>query len=804
MTENENIQSAATLEIPVLPLRGLCVFPNTAIHLDAQREMSVKAVQYAITNNVPVLLLTQIDVMQEKPKREDFYDMGTIATVKNLIKLPNNCVRVLVDAKVRGFCGEIYNKDGMLFTKATAIESLPVKRVTKKNEAEIRSLKDMYAEYFRIIGRISPDVINKVISLNDIDKLTDTVGGSLIIDYDDKQYILETLDPKKRLTELLKILAEEINLLNIEIDIQSKVKAQLDKNHRDYYLREQMKMISEELGEEEDIKSKADDYEQKLSKLNLDTEAKEKIEKEISRFSHLPPYSQEASVARTYLDTVFDLPWNRSSKEKLNMKRCVEILDADHYGLKDVKTKILEYLSARMINPDIKAQILCLYGPPGVGKTSVVRSVAKALGRKYQRISLGGVHDEAEIRGHRKTYVGSMPGKIMSAVRSAGVNNPLILLDEIDKLASDYKGDPASALLEALDSEQNFSFCDNYIDLPFDLSKVLFITTANSLDTIPLPLLDRMDVISLSGYTRYEKFRIAKDHLLKKQYKEHKITKRQINITDDALYTMIDFYVREAGVRSLERTIVSLIRKAEKKYLEDEKPLKIDSSNIEEFLGRKKYTVEKRFSEPQIGAAMGLAWTMAGGDTLFCEAVCVDGTGKIDATGSLGDVMKESTKIAVTHIRTISKSLGIDKDFYKNKDIFIHFPDGATPKDGPSAGITIALAVTSALTNRKIRCDVAMTGEISIRGNVLPIGGLKEKSLAAHRVGIRNIIIPKDNEKDIEDIPEEIRSDFNFMPVSRFSEVLEIALLPEEKSDPKSEHPILTEIHKYNVIENKI
>lgn len=798
MTDIKN--AVETIEIPVLPLRGITIFPNTAIHLDAQREFSINAVEYAINNNKPVLLLTQIDTMVEDPKQEDFYTIGTLATVKNLIKLPNNCVRVLVDAKVRGKAQSIYHKNKMLYAQAQILESLPVKKVTKKNEAEIRSLRDLFSEYFRIIGRISPDIMNKVLNTDDIAKLTDTVSGSLIIDYDDKQYLLETLDPKKRLSDLIKIIAEEIKLLDIEIEIQGKVKSRLDKAHKDYYLREQMKVISEELGEDEDVKSDAVIYEEKLHKSKMPKEAKEKVLKEINRFSHLPPYSQESSVSRTYLDIVFDLPWDKSTKEKIDIEKCLKVLDSDHYGLNDVKEKIVEFLSAKKINPDIKSQILCLVGPPGVGKTSIVRSIAKAIGRKYQRISLGGVHDEAEIRGHRKTYLGSMPGKIISAIRSSGVNNPILLLDEIDKMASDYKGDPASALLEALDSEQNFSFCDNYIDLPFDLSNVLFITTANTTDTIPGPLLDRMEVISLSGYTRYEKFRIAKDHLLKKQYKEHKITKKEINITDSSLYTMLDFYVREAGVRNMERMIVSLIRKAEKKFLTDGSPLKIDSSNIEEYLGKKKYLFDNKYKEPQIGAAMGLAWTMAGGDTLFCEAVSVEGTGKIDATGSLGDVMKESTKIATTHIRSISDSLGIDKDFYKNKDIFIHFPDGATPKDGPSAGITIALAVTSALTKRKIRCDVAMTGEISIRGNVLPIGGLKEKSIAAHRAGIFNIIIPKDNEKDIEDIPKEIISDFNFMPVSHFSEVLEIALLPQNEDEQKSENPLVTDFQKYKTV----
>ncbi len=798
------INKRKTVTIPVLPLRGLAIFPHTTMHLDAQRNFSVKAVEYAISHNTPILLLTQIDPSTEKPSEEDFYKTGTVANVKQLLKLPNNCVRVLVDAQVRGESISIFEQNGMLFSQVEIKKQVHAVRKTKKLEAQIRSVKDLYAEYFHIIGRISPDVMHRVAPLDNIDILTDTIAGSMLLDYDDKEYLLEITDPKKRLGELMKILSNEIELLKIEIEIQNKVKESMDKNHRDYYLREQIKVINEELGETEDTASMADEYETKLNSLPIPIEAKEKIQKEINRFSHLPSYSQEASVIRSYLDTVFDLPWTKRTVEKVDIKKCMKILDNDHYGLMDVKEKLIEYLSAKQINPEIHSQILCLVGPPGVGKTSIARSIAKALGRKYQRMSLGGVSDEATIRGHRKTYVGSMMGSLMSAVRSSKVKNPLILLDEIDKLGSNYKGDPASALLEALDKEQNSTFTDHYLDIPFDLSEVLFITTANNPDTIPAPLRDRMEVINLSGYTRYEKFRIAHDHLIKKQYKEHKITKKQISIDDSAVYSMIDFYVREAGVRNLERTIINLIRKSEKDLILNNTSVKITADNIEKYLGKKKYLTENKFDFPQVGAAMGLAWTQAGGDTLFCEAVCVDGTGKIEATGSLGDVMKESTKIAVTHIRTIAPILNIESDFYKKKDIFIHFPDGATPKDGPSAGITIALAVTSALTNRKIRCDVAMTGEISIRGKVLPIGGLKEKSISAQRAGIYDIIIPKDNEKDIEDIPEEIRKDLNFMCVSDFAQVLEIALLPcDFEAEVKTEESFVG-MGKYRYRENKI
>jgi ATP-dependent Lon protease len=781
----EILKTLDTIKVPVLPLRGITLFPYTTMHLDAGRQISVDAIEYALQNNVQVLLLTQIDPIVENPNTDDFYKIGTLARVKQLVRLPNKAVRVLIETDTRASAEQITRENDILFTDAEILTYNQPINQTKKLIAQIRSLKDIYSEYFRIIARISPDVINNIIAINDIEKLTDMVASSLFVDYDDKQYLLEILDPKKRLNELLKIIATEIDLLNIEIEIQGKIKKQIDKNQREYYLKEQIKVINEELGESEDVLGEAGGYYKKLEKLNLPKESNQKVKKEIDRFSKMPSYSHEMTVIRSYLDTVFDLPWNRSTNEKIDIKKCTKILESEHYGLEKVKEKIIEYLSAKKMNSDIKSQIICLVGPPGVGKTSIVRSIAKAIGRKYQRMSLGGVRDEAEIRGHRKTYVGSMPGKIISAIRTSGVNNPLILLDEIDKLGSDFKGDPSSALLEVLDKEQNFSFTDHYIDLPFDLSNVLFITTANNLDTIPSPLLDRMEVVNISGYTRQEKFHIANDYLLKKQYLEHKVTKKLINITDSAIYSIIDFYVREAGVRNLERNIINLIRKAQKDILlNDLNTLKIDDKNIEAYLGKKKYIVDKKNQFDEVGAALGLAWTAAGGDTLFCEAAVTEGTGKIEATGSLGEVMKESTKIAVTYIRTIYDKLGLDKKFYKTKDIHIHFPDGATPKDGPSAGITIALAVTSALTGRKIRCDVAMTGEISIRGKVLPIGGLKEKAISAHRVSVFNIIIPKENEKDLEEIPKEILPDFNFMPVSTFKEVLEIALLPKE--EPKN------------------
>lgn len=781
----EILKTLDTIKVPVLPLRGITLFPYTTMHLDAGRQISVDAIEYALQNNVQVLLLTQIDPIVENPNTDDFYKIGTLARVKQLVRLPNKAVRVLIETDTRASAEQITRENDILFTDAEILTYNKPINQTKKLTAQIRSLKDIYSEYYRIIARISPDVINNIIAINDIEKLTDMVASSLFVDYDDKQYLLEILDPKKRLNELLKIIATEIDLLNIEIEIQGKIKKQIDKNQREYYLKEQIKVINEELGESEDVLGEAGGYYKKLEKLNLPKESHQKVKKEIDRFSKMPSYSHEMTVIRSYLDTVFDLPWNRSTTEKIDIKKCTKVLESEHYGLEKVKEKIIEYLSAKKMNSDIKSQIICLVGPPGVGKTSIVRSIAKSIGRKYQRMSLGGVRDEAEIRGHRKTYVGSMPGKIISAIRTSGVNNPLILLDEIDKLGSDFKGDPSSALLEVLDKEQNFSFTDHYIDLPFDLSNVLFITTANNLDTIPSPLLDRMEVVNISGYTRQEKFHIANDYLLKKQYIEHKVTKKLINITDSAIYSIIDFYVREAGVRNLERNIVNLIRKAQKDILlNDLTTLKIDDKNIEAYLGKKKYIVDKKNQFDEVGAALGLAWTAAGGDTLFCEAAVTEGTGKIEATGSLGEVMRESTKIAVTYIRTIYDKLGLDKKFYKTKDIHIHFPDGATPKDGPSAGITIALAVTSALTGRKIRCDVAMTGEISIRGKVLPIGGLKEKAISAHRVSVFNIIIPKENEKDLEEIPKEILSDFNFMPVSTFEEVLEIALLPKE--EPKN------------------
>lgn len=803
--ENHNlIDEVITEEMAVLPLRGVSIFPYTVMHLDAQRKISVEAIEYAMQHNQPVLLLAQVDPSVEHPKEGDFYRIGTIATVKQLLRLPNHCVRVLVDARIRGESLSVYEKDGILFSQVKRCARRRPVRKSKQLEAHIRSLKDVYGEYFKLVGRISPDVMGGIVSTNDIEKLTDIICGSLFIDYEDKQYLLEILDPRKRVVELIKILTAEIDLLQIEIDIQAKVKTQIDKNQREYYLREQIRAIQEELGEEEDLHSEAEEYVLKLEKLRcvLSEDSFEKLSKQINRYKKMHPHSQETMVERNYLDTVFDLPWTETTRENIDIKKCIAKLDRDHYGLDKVKEKLVEYLAAKKFNPGIKSQILCLVGPPGVGKTSIVKSIADAIGRKYQRMSLGGVHDEAEIRGHRRTYVGAMPGKVMAAIRTAGVKNPLILLDEIDKLGKDMRGDPASALLEALDKEQNNTFTDHYIDLPFDLSEVLFVTTANSLETIPGPLLDRMEVIELSGYTRYEKYRIATDYLLKKQYREHNITKKTVQIKDSAIYSMIDYYVREAGVRNLERTIVTLIRKIEKELLiSEKKSVTVTEDTMERYLGKKKYTVDPKNRFPEVGTAMGLAWTAAGGDTLYCEAVAVDGTGKIEATGSLGDVMKESTRIALTHIRSIADSLRLEKDFYKTKDIHIHFPDGATPKDGPSAGITVALAVTSALTGRKIRNDVAMTGEISIRGKVLPIGGLKEKAISAHRAGVFDIIIPKENEKDLEDIPKEIFSDFNFMSVSEFWEVLEIALLPKEE-----EYPGLTEetFSSYSVYENKI
>ncbi len=804
--ENYNmIEEIVTEEMAVLPLRGVSIFPHTVMHLDAQRKISVAAIEYAMQHNKPVLLLAQVDPSVEYPKEGDFYRIGTIAKVKQLLKLPNHCVRVLVDARIRGESFAIYEKEGMLFSQVKRCARRQITRRSKQMEAQIRSLKDVYAEYFKLVGRISPDVMGGIVSTNDLEKLTDIICGSLFIDYEEKQFLLEMLDPKKRVTELIKILTAEIDLLQLEIDIQAKVKSQIDKNQKEYYLREQIRAIHEELGEEEDVHSESEEYLAKLEdiKTALSEDSYEKVKKQITRFAKMHPQAQETMVERNYLDTLFDLPWLKATKENIDLKKCMQKLDRDHYGLDKVKEKLLEYLSAKKFNPAIKSQILCLVGPPGVGKTSIVKSIADSIGRKYQRMSLGGVHDEAEIRGHRRTYVGAMPGKIMAAIRTAGVKNPLILLDEIDKLGKDMRGDPASALLEALDKEQNNTFTDHYVDLPFDLSEVLFITTANSLDTIPGPLLDRMEVIELSGYTRYEKYRIATDYLVKKQYKEHNLTKKTLKIDDGAIYSMIDYYVREAGVRRLERTLITLIRKAEKQMLlSDKKSITVTADNLETFLGKKKYIVDPKNPFPEVGAALGLAWTAAGGDTLFCEAVAVDGTGKIEATGSLGDVMKESAKIAVAYIRSVADRLQLDKDFYKTKDIYIHFPDGATPKDGPSAGITIALAVTSALTGRKIRNDVAMTGEISIRGKVLPIGGLKEKSISAHRAGVFNIIIPKENEKDLEEIPKEIFSDFNFMSVSEFWEVLEIALLP--KDDDESVDFSHDAFSQYNVYENKI
>lgn len=762
--------------LPMIPLRGLVVLPYMILHFDVGRQKSIKALEAAMDGNQLIFLATQHDDTVKEPTMEQVYTTGTIAKVSQILRLPGNAVRVLVEGISRGELLKMTTDDYVI---ADVLESMPetVDFVDNHTEALIRKLQSTCEKYFETEGKIAPEALASVMASEDPGRLCDLIAGNMDLPVNDKQLILESYNPEERLEKLLYIVSRELELLKLESDIDSKVKAAMDKNQRDYYLREQLQVIQEELGDKDGIGAEIKEYREKFAKLDLPEEALSKVEKELDRLYKTPSGMGEGTVIRNYLDWVSDLPWNKSTEDSLDLEKSEKILNDDHYGLEKVKERILEYLAVRQLSPEAKAPILCLVGPPGVGKTSIARSIATAMNKNYVRISLGGVRDEAEIRGHRRTYLGSMPGRIISALKTAGSNNPLMLFDEIDKLSSDIHGDPSAAMLEVLDSEQNSTFRDNYLELPFDLSRVTFITTANQLDTIPRPLLDRMEVIELSGYIEDEKFNIAKKHLVPKQTKLYGMNKSTLKISDDAIHDIINYYTREAGVRNLEREIGRVCRKAAKKIVaEGRKSVSVTSKNLENFLGGHRFSYDLMKSEPSVGIATGLAWTQVGGDTLDIEVNVMPGSGKIELTGSLGDVMKESAKAAISYIRSKCGDYKISPDFYKDCDIHIHVPEGATPKDGPSAGITMATALVSALSGYPVRCDVAMTGEITLRGRVLPIGGLKEKSIAAYRSGIRTIIIPQDNKKDLEEIPEHIKNDINFVPVTSMDQVLKSAL----------------------------
>lgn len=772
-------------DIPVVPLRGLVVYPNMTLHFDVGRKKSVAALNTAMDTHQMIFLVSQIDSSIEDPSERDVYEVGVICKVKQMIKIPNSSnLRVIVEGIARASIVTMYT-DGDHFNAVVDRAPIYDVEVSAENTAYIRTVKKEYEVYASIFKKISNEVVAKIICCEDIAELTDYICENSFFSFSDKQAMLEEFDPQERIKKLTVLLKKETTSLEIEAEIQDKLQKEIDKGQREYYLREEMKVISDELGEGETPLEEADEYKTKINNLKCSDEIKSKLLKECEKLIKMPSGSHEGTVVRTYLDKCLEIPFGKYSKDRINLERSRKILDADHYGLDKVKTRIIESLAVLKRNPEYNGQIICLYGPPGVGKTSIVKSLAKSMNRKYVRIALGGVHDEAEIRGHRKTYIGSMPGRIMQAIIDAGTMNPIVLLDEIDKVGNDYKGDPSSALLEALDPEQNNSFNDHYIDFPIDLSKVLFITTANDTSTISAPLHDRMEIIELNSYSIEEKFNIAKQHLVKKELKKHNLSAREFKISDDAIYKIIECYTREAGVRSLEKNIATLCRKATVDLENGKKSFKVTDKNLSDYLGVEKYSKDEIPKENQIGVVNGLAWTQVGGTMLPIEISALDGTGKIELTGNLGDVMKESAKTAVSYVRSKTKEYGIKSDFYKTKDIHIHAPEAAIPKDGPSAGLAITTALVSELTGVPIKRNVAMTGEISLKGKALPIGGLKEKSMAAYKAGCDTVIIPKDNFKDLSEICDEVKTAVRFIPVSSFDEVMIQALEYIPKKDKK-------------------
>lgn len=761
------------LNFPTVALRGIIAFPDTQVSFEAARAETVAAIEAAMAGNKTLFLTSQIHAEEENITIDNLYKIGTIATIQQAMRLPNGALRIIAEGKNRALIKSF--SEGEYFSCEVSILEAFSEEDTDIT-AYSRHLKKYYEEYFSINKRLTADSLMNILNIENPDKLCNVISHEIPFPYETKQASLETLSLKKRMEFLIISLLNEIELAEIQKNIDIKVKSQIDKNQREYYLREQMKVIEDELGDSEGTTGGMAEYLKKIKSKRLSKQTREKLEKEVERLKKVSMNSSEGGVIRTYLDTVLALPWTNKTRENSDISNAEKILNEDHFGLANVKERILEYLSVRTFSKKA-SPILCLVGPPGVGKTSIASSIARALGKKYVRVSLGGIHDEADIRGHRKTYIGAMPGRIMTAMTQAGTKNPLMLLDEIDKVGSDYKGDPYAALLEVLDSEQNHSFRDHYTEVPFDLSDVMFVTTANTLDTISRPLLDRMEVIEISGYTPEEKLNIAKEHLVPKTIRKTGLEKKKLEFTDEALSEIIDYYTKESGVRSLEREIASLCRKSAKLFLtENKRSVKITPKLVNSMLGKRKYSFEIMNKKDEIGVARGLAWTQVGGDTLSIEVNIMDGTGKTELTGHLGDVMKESAKAAISYIRSESNKLKIS-DFHKTKDIHIHVPEGAVPKDGPSAGITMAVAVISALTKRPVRRDVAMTGEITLRGRVLPIGGLKEKSLAAYRAGIKTIIIPEDNKKDLDEIPESVKNEITFVPVSKMEQVIKTAII---------------------------
>lgn len=798
---NENL----FLELPIIPLRGIVVFPKMVLHFDVGRKKSIKALQKAMDDDQKVFLVCQKDASVDEPNIDDMYDVGVICTIRQMMRIPGSeNMRVVVEGDERAtlysFTSVKPYIGGMVEIAGDNNSNLEIS--DDEDKAYQRIIKREFERYASLMPKISNEVIAKVISIKDSGELADFVCSNTFLDYYEKQDVLSALDPSERICQLVVYLKKENNALEIESEIQEKVQNEIDKSQREYYLREEMKVISEALGESDNPLEEAEEYKSKVSALKCSDDIKEKLLKECDKLAKMPSGSHEGTVERNYLDKCLEIPFGKYTKDSINLEKSRKILDKEHYGLDKVKERIVDSLAVYKRNPEFNGQILCLAGPPGVGKTSIVKSLAKSMGRKYVRIALGGIHDEAEIRGHRKTYIGSMPGRIVEAVIKSGVMNPIILLDEIDKVGNDFKGDPSSALLEALDPEQNNSFADHYIEFPLDLSRVLFITTANDVSAIAGPLYDRMEVIELNSYTALEKFYIAKKHLVKKEMIKHSLTSREFKISDDAINILIENYTREAGVRTLEKQIATLCRKATVSLESGAKSFKVTGKNIEEYLGKKKFSDDLVSKEDQVGTVNGLAWTSVGGTMLPIEVSVLDGTGKVELTGNLGDVMKESAKTAVSYIRSKASEYGIDEDFYKNKDIHIHAPEAAVPKDGPSAGLAITTAIVSELTGIAIKSNVAMTGEISLKGKALAIGGLKEKSMAAYKAGCDTVIIPQDNKKDLDEISDEVKQVIDFISVKNFDEVLPIALVsrPIKKKEVKENIIVTDKTSKTNVV----
>lgn len=767
------------MNYPMIPLRGLSIFPHMVLHFDIGREKSINALEQAMIRDQYVFLASQKDENTDLPTADDFYHVGTVAKVKQMLKLPGDTIRVLVEGVARGKIIEMIQDDPYFECEVDEdIEQDTAEEDQEREEALIRMTLAAFEEYAALSEKTPKEVFHSVAGIQRGGALADAIAGHMKLSVEDNQKVLEALEPCERLETVYTLLVREIEIMGIELDINRKVKEQMSQNQREYYLKEQMRAIQGELGFDDDLDDEIKKWHEQMDELELPADICEKLEKEINRLNRMQPTSAEAGVIRTYIETILALPWNKLSEEHIDLKEAEKILDEDHYGLEKVKERVLEYLAVVELSHEIKGPIICLVGPPGTGKTSIAKSIARATGREFVRMSLGGVRDEAEIRGHRRTYIGAIPGRVINSIKDAGTRNPLFLFDEVDKLGSDFKGDPSSALLEVLDPEQNKDFTDHYLEVPFDLSKVMFITTANSLNTIPGPLLDRMEVIEVTGYTEEEKLQIAKKYLIPKKTKEHGLEKSQFKMTDKAIRDLINYYTRESGVRNLEREIANLVRKVARKVVTDGiEGYKVGPKDLEELLGKKRYRYDKISGKSEVGVVTGLAWTVVGGDTLFIETSAVPGTGKLQLTGQLGDVMQESARTGISYIRSVAHKHGIDEKFYKEKDIHIHVPEGAVPKDGPSAGVTMCVAMISTLTGIPVRKDVAMTGEVTLRGNVLPVGGIKEKVLAAHRAGVRTVLLPFENERDIDEIPENVREQMNFVLIKNVDEALKEALV---------------------------